>query len=321
MDLDTNANDDLTAFFTKRFPSAEDRAHLASAAHIRFREPASDNAEAAWGGLITRAREQSALPRLASCAARKRPADENLQGVAAILGGKQWPPPPRRGVPTVWKQVGALSALFAVAGVAWAARGPGSDAAPAEAMVVEAVGSAAEPVAHSNAADGASSAPTDEAPQPSASAAPHSTTAPSKGGDAGTLPDPKATSAATKQASKPRPPEQTGQAHTGSSQPAASKAAAASTDADWVGNCRGQEGELVGYWYAGSASPGKKGDIITVPRDLNVRADYPDAHNNYDRRTPIRCTLGVGKKLELTADPIAVPGDAYWVPLHATGRR
>ena len=320
MDLDTNANDDLTAFFTKRFPHAEDRAHLASAAHIRFREPASDNAEAAWGGLITRAREQSALPRLASCAARKRPADENLQGVAAILSGKQWPPPPRQGLPTAWKQLGALSALFAVAGVAWAARGPGADAASAEPAVVEAVGTAAEPMAQSSAADDGSSAPIEAAHRASGSADHDPTTTSPDGGSAGTDPGPKGSVPARKQASNMLPPEQTKPPHTGSSQPAASKAAATATDADWVGNCRGQEGELVGYWYAGSASPGKKGDIITIPRDLNVRADYPDSHNNYDRRTPIRCTLGVGKKLELTADPIAVPGDAYWVPLHATGR-
>ena len=83
---------------------------------------------------------------------------------------------------------------------------------------------------------------------------------------------------------------------------------------------RGPEGKLVGYWYAGRESPGQKGDKITVPRDLNVREDYPDKHNDYNRRAPIRCTLGVGKPLVLTADPIAVPGDAYWVPLHGTGR-
>ena len=85
--------------------------------------------------------------------------------------------------------------------------------------------------------------------------------------------------------------------------------------------CSGPKGELVGYWYAGRTSPGVKGERITVPRDLNVRADYPDRHNDYNRRAKIRCTLGVGQSLVLTADPILVPGDAYWVPLHATGPR
>ncbi|RME23990.1 MAG: hypothetical protein D6798_12320, partial [Deltaproteobacteria bacterium] len=83
--------------------------------------------------------------------------------------------------------------------------------------------------------------------------------------------------------------------------------------------CQGEAGEIVGYWYAGATAPGAAGDTITVPRDVNVRADYPDRHNGYDARAPVRCTLAKGDRITLAADPILVPGDRYWVPLVATG--
>lgn len=299
MDLDPHANADLTAFFMKRFPAAGDRAVIAHDARVTFREPPSADPEVAWGGLLTRAREQSALPRLAHCAARRLPTDENLQGVAAILSGRQWPPPPRRRVPVLWKQVGALSALVAIAGVAWAARGPAS-AEPGhdDALAVEQLEAA--PAAERPAAVAAPTPAVEVEPPP---AAPATDTVEPALGAAAVAPPPAAPSAPRTGSAEP-PPATTGSA------PATGVPSS-------TGSCRGPKGALVGYWYAGTTPPGKKGDQITVPRDLNVRADYPDRHNNYDRRADIRCTLGVGQSLVLTADPIAVPGGAYWVPLHA----
>ncbi|MEL6342958.1 MAG: hypothetical protein AAFV53_07475 [Myxococcota bacterium] len=82
------------------------------------------------------------------------------------------------------------------------------------------------------------------------------------------------------------------------------------------GACRGAPDDLIGYWYAGVDAPGASGETITVPVPTNVRADYPDAHNGFNARAAVRCVLVKGTRLTLKADPIAVPGDRYWVPLH-----
>ena len=66
-----------------------------------------------------------------------------------------------------------------------------------------------------------------------------------------------------------------------------------------------------------NGTPGAAGDIIEMPNSVNVRLDYPDRHNNYDKRAPLRCTLTTGDRVRLTDAPIAVPGGAYWVPLHS----
>ena len=81
------------------------------------------------------------------------------------------------------------------------------------------------------------------------------------------------------------------------------------------GRCTAEPGEVVGYWYAGRNAPGSAGQTITMDRSVNVRADYPDAHNGYDARSPVRCVLKAGDQLVLTQAPISVPGGAYWVPL------
>ena len=75
-------------------------------------------------------------------------------------------------------------------------------------------------------------------------------------------------------------------------------------------------GDFIGYWYAGDESPGAMGQTITVALGVNVRADYPDVHNNFDKRTKVRCILKRGDKVKLTAAPILVPGDRFWVPLY-----
>lgn len=307
MELDPHATADLTAFFTKRFPAPEDRNRLARDAKVTFREPTSAAPEVAWGGLLTRAQEQAALPRLARCAARHRPSDENLQGVAAVLNGRQWPPQKASSLPRGWKQMGALTALVAIAGVAWAASGPRDAALPeAHEAALEVSEENIEPVVVATELPPAPEPAAVATPEPEAVATPEPAVV------ASADPEPEATAGAAAPPSTPEP-----EPSSGTSAPAIASSSAPATN---TGSCHGRPGELVGYWYAGTTAPGGKGDRITVPRDLNVRADYPDRHNNYDRRAPIRCTLGVGQSLVLSADPIAVPGGAYWVPLHAVGR-
>jgi hypothetical protein len=74
--------------------------------------------------------------------------------------------------------------------------------------------------------------------------------------------------------------------------------------------------DFIGYWYAGEDNPGAVGQTITVEIGVNVRADYPDTHNDFDKRTKVRCILKRGDKVKLTSTPILVPGDRFWVPLY-----
>ena len=82
------------------------------------------------------------------------------------------------------------------------------------------------------------------------------------------------------------------------------------------GRCTTQDDGVVGYWYAGADAPGQAGEVLVMDYSVNVRADYPDHHNAYDARATVRCQLAAGDKVRLTAPPIHVPGDAYWVPLY-----
>src|SRR5690606_28008681 len=94
----------------------------------------------------------------------------------------------------------------------------------------------------------------------------------------------------------------------GSSEPAAGSDAT-------TGDCGARPGELVGYWYAGERPPGGAGEVVVLPHAVNVRAAYPEPANRFDARTPVRCVLGAGARVRLSADPIPVPRDSWWVPL------
>lgn len=82
-----------------------------------------------------------------------------------------------------------------------------------------------------------------------------------------------------------------------------------------AGDCGTRPGELIGYWYAGPQPPGHAGEVVVVPHSVNVRADYPDTHNHFDARAPVRCVLGAGARVRLSREPIPVPRESWWVPL------
>jgi len=82
-----------------------------------------------------------------------------------------------------------------------------------------------------------------------------------------------------------------------------------------VPGCEAAAGELIGYWYAGEDAPGIAGEKVTIPQAVNVRADYPDVHNEFNKRADVRCILDEGALVVLTKAPIRVPGDHFWVPL------
>ncbi len=81
------------------------------------------------------------------------------------------------------------------------------------------------------------------------------------------------------------------------------------------GPCPGTTGEILGYFYAGSAAPGRLGETITLSQGARVRADYPGVHNRHDASAPVRCVLPPGSRVRLDAEPLRVPGEAFWVPL------
>lgn len=83
------------------------------------------------------------------------------------------------------------------------------------------------------------------------------------------------------------------------------------------GPCGGEEGSVVGYFYAGGAAPGAPGELITLRQGARVRADYPGVHNRHNAAAAVRCVLPPGSTLRLDAAPIRVPGEAVWVPLVA----
>ncbi len=301
MDLDPSSYSDLTSFFAKRFPAPEHRASLAAEARITFREPSTDDPAVAWGRLITRAREQSALARLADCAADRKPDDENLQGVAALIANRPWPPRSRGRVRPMMRQAAAFVALVTIAGATWMATTSDSSAR------VE-----GDPV-------GETQAESPVATAPRASEPPAPPTVPTEATVVGTAAPPPAPLAPANDATAPsEPPRADTEAEvppTVTDEPVGT----GTEEADDLGSCTGASQQLIGYWYAGATSPGKAGETIIVPSSVRVRADYPDVHNRFNARASVRCTLSAGAKVTLAADPIRVPGDAYWVPLHAPG--
>lgn len=85
-----------------------------------------------------------------------------------------------------------------------------------------------------------------------------------------------------------------------------------------TGRCTVPDGGLVGYWYAGEARPGQRGELAHLSGAVNVRVDYPGAHNGYANGARIRCVLRAGDRVTLSAEPIQVPGrhqSSWWVPL------
>ena len=78
------------------------------------------------------------------------------------------------------------------------------------------------------------------------------------------------------------------------------------------------DGELIGYWYVGNQPINPTDGWLKMSTWRNVRADYPDKHNEYNARATVRCVLSPNTKVYLKNPPIAVPGGAYWVPLYGS---
>ncbi|MDP2306678.1 MAG: hypothetical protein Q8P18_11705 [Pseudomonadota bacterium] len=80
-------------------------------------------------------------------------------------------------------------------------------------------------------------------------------------------------------------------------------------------SCEGTPGEIVGWWYAGTTSPGAQGATISLPSSVNVRDDYPRRDNGYALRGRVLCSLSVGTSQRLSNAPVDIGQGQWWVPL------
>jgi len=286
MRLDPDDLTELAAFFAKRFPAAADRRALAADAGVPPDRDPMASPEAAWLVLLGNAGAKGRLRLLAHAIARRSPDDDNLLGVCQVITGTVKPGRvPLRDHPHTAPALAAFAvALLGITGVV-AFR----DAAPAEATPLPPL--ADTPVAQAD----VTATPTDSlvAIQPG-------------GGDVASAKPWKAGNPLDAEPSAP--PE---------AAPRATPPAPAVDRAHFKGRCTVKGGGIVGYWYAGRSAPAAAGELLVMPNSVNVRADYPDTHNDFNARTALRCTLAPGDRIRLTVDPIAVPGGAFWVPLHS----
>ena len=282
MELQTHDLRELAEFFAKRFPRSNDRRLLVDQLRLPHRETDAAPPIQSWMSLLEVARDRRALTRLGVAAQRLRPYDENLASMTELLQRSEGGLGPGK-----LQMAGmAMAALLAI-GSTWAA-------------------------VHSLSTDETNRDSTDEhasaeieveldevptlAPAPETETTVHIT-------------ESLETTEVVAAAVPPPVVERTPAIQT--------KPVSVEADpANHNGRCTIPDDGVVGYWYAGESAPGAAGEVVVVPHSVNVRADYPDRHNSYDARAAIRCQLASGDRIQLTAEPILVPGDRYWVPLY-----
>jgi len=293
MEFSQEEIEELSEFFAKRFPESYSRIRIANEAGVLHVETESLSAEEGWAKLLRNTQESGGLARLAVSADKLVPDDELLHEVSAIIAGYRSSSAPRMTRQGSNKRVrlgamgaGGLVGCMVLALVAWNIRGT-SDETQVQVTVNDAtIAQELDAVALA--------APLENEP----------TVVASEDKDLA----PVASEPVVEKAEPVEPVKKSVVAT--AEQPKIRRA-------NDNGRCTLSEGGLVGYWYAGSSVSAAVGDSITMEHAVNVRIDYPDKHNSFDKRTPIRCTLYSGDLVKLSQEPLLVPGDRYWVPLHS----
>lgn len=293
MDLNPAEIRDLAAFFAKRFPEPEARARLGVKAGLDHAvgSDAPDPVRG-WSRVLGEAVRRGRLRHLVLAAQASLPQDENLQELGALFRRRPDPLP-------VLALAGALAAVLVgvvAVGLVGALSTGGAEA-------LRSGSDSGQPLADlvstsSGAASGGSPAAAQSPPAAPSPPAPGSQL----------VSDPSAAAAVDDATNAPEAAPEVPSAISPSPRSAVQLA-------NESGRCTAGPGELVGYWYAGRSAPARAGQRLVLDRSVNVRSDYPDAHNSYDARTPIRCVLRPGDVLVLSKAPVEVPGGAYWVPL------
>jgi len=274
MQLDAGDRKELAAFLAKRFPGVDERAQLAARAQL---DAHPGDAIEAWTHLLEEAQREHAMARLGQVLAAAAPSDRNLQEAVRLLT-------PARSMGRLGPIVAAAIVVVGVGG--WALWPAPEVSARSEALAV-ATPSPAPPAAPTSAT--APAAPSPAAPTPAETPEPPATAPPP--------------AAAAAPAAEPAPA------------PTAPTPALAAVGAPTrVIGCDGLGSGVVGWWYAGTARPGAVGDVVALPRDARVRAEYPSAANGHDARTPERCVLPNGTRVRLSSAPVNPSGEHWWVP-------
>ena len=300
VNLESHETKQLAEFFARRFPEPHRRAAFAAAARVRYTEDGQADPVHAWEDLIEAAQAARRLAHLARATAASTPEDENLQLVAGVFADRS--DMMRRIVFSA--AVGGAAGAVALAAILVFSMMFGGENAP-DAVLAEAAPAITVPVP-APAAVAASAA--EHAPEADAAIPEDQELV---GQALGATPVPEAAPELTTEV---EPAVQASVA-----EPTRAPAASGWTgrQVGWAnGRCTAaKSGAVVGYWYAGAVAPGQAGSTIEIDSSVNVRADYPDRHNDYDARSDVRCVLKAGDLVRLSKDPIMVPGDRYWVPL------
>jgi len=296
MEFEVQEIRDLAEFFAKRFPAVADRERIAQSAGLPAENLGGDVLQA-WERLVRTAMEGGKIWNLAEAGRIARPADANLRDLANAFGGS------RGGAKR--RYLAAAVVVLAVGGFGFALTQPNplSDAEPVDAAIAVVEPSVESEVSSAVETTLAVTEPGEEVTEPVVEDTPKVAEA--------------IVSAAQSTPAKAPTVEQ---------KPKVSAVVVAAPTTrtrriippDGVkGRCGGAKEEIVGYWYAGDATPGQAGQVIDIGHTVNVRQDYPRYDNGYSSRSDVVCWLKTGDKVKLTQAPIYVDGDVYWVPLVA----
>jgi len=270
---------ELAEFFAKRFSEPSIRSMLANQAGLKELSKA-DTPTDAWEQLITTAQNRRKLPTLAIVASKTDQEDQNLQAVCNLLGARS------RIIRN--RVAGAAAAAVLALGFGLAGFSLGTDG---DVPVVADLNSDTPSLAEE-----ANIEPSTDDVLLADSTIPVEEVVEEVEVEELNLPDPNDPGYVNAHT----PPEER---HNG---PA------------WRnGRCTYEkDGDFIGYWYAGAEMPGRQGETIEVKMGVNVRKDYPGRHNEFNKRAKVRCIVKRGDSIKLTAAPILVPPDKYWVPLY-----
>lgn len=280
MELDDATRDELAGFFARRFPTAESRDELArTAGFIPDTVEGPGTALTEWIALLDQAHRTGALARLADAACAAAPDDKNLAEARALLRGPPVRPAGGGGRTVALVAVGLVVALIGAGalGASWMSGGE-ADAVPAPPLPGAPVEVAPLPVETAPAID---VAPLTEPPVP----APVEVAPPV---------EPPAPIAAL---APPDPVQEINPARNRSP------------------SCKAASGVMVGWWYAGTSSPGGLGETISLPTSVNVRDDYPRRENGYALKGRVLCWLPIGTRQRLSHAPVDIGQGHWWVPL------
>lgn len=283
MTLDADDLRGLARACARRFPQAEQQARFAAEVGLGGEATTPGDAEAAWARLLERCEAAGKLGRLAAALAKAAPGDETFAALARTVGVLAAPP----ARPPVALAGAGLAALVGLALAAYLV-----------------VGGDPEPEAPAAGKPVAAAPPADAPPAPAAAPAPAE--APAAEAPVAEAPPPaEPPPAAALVAEAPVAPV-----------PAVTPAPTASSGSRLPVGCTGSPaGEVVGYWYFGTANPGKQGDTLTLDRDARVRADYPRRDNHHNAGAPERCVLTRGSRFTMTVAPIEVSAGHWWIPV------